>query len=56
MNEVYHRRYILEFDVWEPYRKLTDDEFDKLAFAIKTKELLGHAANVKLAKEAEDRL
>lgn len=48
MNEIYRRKYVLEFDVWEPFKKVTDEELDKLRFDLKNKLLLPHAAQVRL--------
>ncbi len=56
MNEIYHRRYLIEFDSWEPQRLLVDEEFDHLLSDIKTKKILPHAGNVKITLVAEDRL
>ncbi len=56
MNEIYHRKYLIEFDTWEPQRLLVDGEFDDLASNIKTKRLLPHAGNVKLTLLDSNRL
>lgn len=56
MNEIYRRTYTLEFDLWEPQRKLVDAEFDDLASMVKTKKLLAHAGGVRLVQSAEIRL
>lgn len=56
MNEVYHRKYVLEFDVWEPFRKVTDEELDKLRFDLKNKLLIPHAAQIRLSLETDERI
>ena len=56
MNDIYHKRYILEFDVWDPQKKLAQDELDQMMFDLKNKHLLPHAGNVKLTPTAEERV
>ena len=56
MNDIYHRKYLLEFDVWDPQRKLTQAEFDQLMFDIKNKAILPHAGNIKITQLDETRI
>lgn len=56
MNDIYRRRYMLEFDVWDPQRLKTDAEFDSLMFDLKNKVLLSHAGNVKITPLEETRI
>ncbi len=55
MNDIYHRKYTLDFDLWEPQTKAVDAEFDKLMFDLKNKVLLAHAGNVKIVPVSEER-
>jgi hypothetical protein len=56
MNDIYHKRYVLEFDVWDPMKKITESELDALMSDVKTKKLLHHAGNVKITPVSEDRI
>ncbi len=56
MNDIYHRTYRLEFDVWDPQQKSVNDELDKIMFDLKARVLLPHAGNVKLTPISEERV
>ncbi len=56
MNDIYHKTYLLEFDVWDPQKKITEGELDKIMFDLKNKVLLPHAGSVKLTPLAEERI
>lgn len=56
MNDIYHRTYILEFDVWDPQKKIVDTEFDALVFDLKNKALLPHVGNLKIRLTTETRI
>jgi hypothetical protein len=54
MNIIHKKTYLLEMYVWEPQSKLVDEEFDKLAAAIKTKTILAHAGYVRLVQKDDE--
>lgn len=56
MNDIYHKRYTLEFDVWDAQKKITEAELDRIMFDLKNKILLPHAGNVKLTPVLEERI
>lgn len=55
MNIIKHRKYILEYDTWEPFQKSADADMDVLISALKTKKLLPSCGNVKLTMNSEER-
>ncbi len=53
MNIIKHRKYVIEFDVWEPKEKESQAEIDSfLQFLIKNSSHLGH---LKFRLESEER-
>lgn len=46
MNRIQRRKFILEFDVWEPLQKVVDVEMDSVVKYVK--QALTHAGNVKI--------
>ena len=53
MNIIRHRKYEIEFDVWEPHQRVCDAEMD--AVVKHMKEQLGHTGNLKITLVSEDR-
>lgn len=56
MNDIYHRKYVLEFDIWDPQKQLAQNELDQIMFDLKNKILMPHAGNVKLTPISEERI
>lgn len=56
MNDIYHRKYLLEFDIWDPQKLLAQGELDQIMFDLKNKVLMPHAGNVKLTPISEERI
>lgn len=54
MNFVHHRKYVLEFDVWDPMKNEVDKEMD--AVVLHVKKTLSHCGNVRLGLEVEQRV
>jgi hypothetical protein len=46
MNELVHKKIIIEYDVWQPFKKLVEAEEDNLLALKKENKLLPHAGNV----------
>lgn len=53
MNVINHRKYTLEFDVWEATQTAAEAEIDLLILAIKNS--MSHCGNVKLTVVSEVR-
>lgn len=56
MNDIYRCTYTLEFDAWDPQKKIVDAEMYKLIFDLKNKLILAHAGNVKITPLVEERI
>lgn len=54
-NVINHKRIVIDFDVWEPFKKDSEDDLDKLVGMVRTKELLKHCGNVHLRYEESDK-
>lgn len=44
-NQLVHVTLVLEFDTWEPMKKVADRELDEMLAQIRTGKLLGHIGN-----------
>lgn len=53
MNIIKRHVYRLEFDTWEPFDKQAQQEIDALINLLKTKHVLSHCGNIRLAEEGQ---
>jgi len=50
-NVISHKRIIIEYDTWEPFKAYAEKDLDELVNMIKTKKLLRDCGNVHLIFE-----
>ena len=46
MHKITHRRLVIEFDTWEPFDKMMNEEIGALGAMLRTKQLLAHAGKL----------
>jgi hypothetical protein len=50
-NVLSHKKIIIEYDTWEPFKRQAEKDLDDLVNKVKTKELLSHCGNIHLTFE-----
>jgi deoxycytidylate deaminase len=53
MNEVKQKQFIINYYVWEPFKKQVHEEEDALIALLKNKELLAHAGHVTMVPDVD---
>ena len=47
-NEITHKKFMIEFDMWGPFRKKAEKDLDSFLSDLKEKKILVHCGNVVL--------
>ncbi len=46
MHKITHRKLTIEFDVWECFEKIVNEEIGVMAAQLRTRQLLGHVGKL----------
>ena len=50
-NRIEHKRIIIDYDVWQPFKLEAEKDLDQISDMLKTKGLLKHCGNVHMSFE-----